>query len=455
MTLPIVLTATFMQLLDVTIVVVAVPALQHDLTATAGTVELVVTAYTLAYACVLIPAARLGDRYGYRRLFIVGMGAFVLGSALAGVAPTVAVLIAARVIQGIGSGALGPQVLSIIQTGLPTTQRSGAMSWYGAVMGTASLLGPLVGGLLLAADVAGLGWRMIFLVNLPIGLFALVGARRLPRHAGATERPVPILSAVLVMIGTALLIYPLSVGREFGWPWWTGVCLAAAGAALAGFLVGQCRGNRPLLDPELLRARVIRRGIALVFVFNAAVPSFTLLLMHYLQTARGVSPITAAVVSAPFAATAIVGARSAPRLARGFGAGILIAASLSLSGVTGTVALAVTSAAPLWALLPVLAVGGAMFGVFTASVFGIIITAVPESATGSASGLLPTAQQLGGTFGITLAGLCYFGIPASPATAFGHALIYETVVFLTAAALAGILYRSLEFPVPEKTLAGS
>lgn len=238
------------------------------------------------------------------------------------------------------------------------------------------------------------------------------------------------------MAGTALLIYPLAVRRDLGWPVWTAGCMAAAGVLLAGFVAAQARGHRPLLDPRVLRTPVIRGGLTMVFVFNAAVPSFTLLVMHYLQTGGGLRPIAAAVVSAPFAATAILGARVAPWFAGRYRAGALAGAALSLAVVMGTLALLVTTAAPLWTWLPILAVGGGMFGIFTASVFGIILATVPESAAGSVSGLLSTAQQLGGTVGITLAGLCYFAVPALPATAFGHTLIYETATFFAAAILA-------------------
>ncbi|NEW37886.1 MFS transporter [Nocardia cyriacigeorgica] len=424
--LPIVLTATFVQLLDVTIVQVALPVLQHELDTTGGVAQLVITGYTLPYACIMIPAARLGDRYGYRRMFIIGMGVFTLGSLAAGAAPTITMLIAARVLQGLGSGVLAPQVLSIIQTALPATRRPRAMGWYGSTMAIASLLGPIAGGLLLAVDAAGLGWRLLFVVNLPIGLFTLVRSRRIPITAGADQRPIPLLSAALIVAGAALLIYPLAVGHELGWPTWTAGCLTAAAGLLAGFVGTQVRGRRPLLDPRVLRARMVRRGLAAVFVFNAAVPSFTLLLMHYLQSSVGLRPLGAA----------ILGARSAPWFTHRYRASVLAGAASSLAAVMRTLALLVATAAPLGTWLPILAVGGGMFGIFTASVFGIILATAPESAAGSVSGLLPTAQQLGGTVGITLAGLCYFAVPALPATAFGHTLIYEAAILFAAAILA-------------------
>ena len=227
---------------------------------------------------------------------------------------------------------------------------------------------------------------------------------------------------------------------------WTAGCLAAAGGLLAGFVAAQARGHRPLLDPRVLRIRVIRRGLTVVFVFNAAAPSFTLLLMHYRQTGGGLRPVAAAVVSAPLAATAILGARLAPRFARRYQSGAMGRAALSLAVVMGTLALVVTTAASLWTRLPILAVGGGMFGIFTALVFGIILASVPESAAGSVSGLLPTAQQLSGTVGITLAGLCSFAVPALTATAFAHTLIYETATFFAAAFLALAIRTPPESP---------
>ncbi|WP_208025821.1 MFS transporter [Amycolatopsis acidicola] len=254
--LPVVLTATFMQLLDVTIAQVAIPSIRAGLHAGPGTLQLVLAGYTLAYACLLITAARLGDRFGYRRLFVLGLVVFTLASAACAAAPTASVLVAARVVQGAGSGLMAPQVFSIIQTALPASQRPRALSFLGATMGIASLSGPVLGALLLGLG----GWRLLFLVNVPVSLLALAGAGRLPKTRPPSAPKVDAPGAALAMAGLGLLVFPLSVGRELHWPLWTFGCFAAAVVLLLLFARSQARGREPLLHPSVLRDRRPVRG---------------------------------------------------------------------------------------------------------------------------------------------------------------------------------------------------
>lgn len=433
---PVVLIATFVQLLDVTIVQIAIPSIHRELGAGQGALELVLAGYTLAYACTLIPAARLGDRYGYRRLFIAGMTVFTVFSAACAVAPTAGVLVVARVAQGIGSGLMAPQVFSIIQIAVPHTRRPHAVSLLGATMGGASLVGPSLGGLLIGADLFGLGWRTIFLVNIPVGVVALVGSARIPGARAAGRPRIDGFGAVLIAIGLGLLIFPLAMGREFGWPIWTWLCLIAAGVIMAVFVRAQRRHSEPLLHPSVFRDPTARTAVLLVFVFNAGVPSFTYLLLLYLQSGAGYTPIAAALTGAPYAAAAVLGSRGAPRLARRLGVRLLTVATGLLALDMLIIAIVIGSTATRWLVLPLLAVGGASFGAFTASVFSLALARVRPEATGSASGLLPTAQQLGGSIGVTLAGLVYFAPAAGPTAAFGHAMIYQAGIFVLAAVVS-------------------
>ncbi|TDD16077.1 MFS transporter, partial [Nonomuraea diastatica] len=198
--MPVVLSATFVQLLNVTVAQVAAPSMQADLGAGPGAVQLILAGYTLAYACLLITAARLGDRYGYRRLFVAGTVVFAVGSAGCAAAQDATWLILARLVQGAGSGLVAPQVLSLIQVAVPAERRARAMSLYGATMGVASLAGPLVGGLLIGADLFGLGWRPVFLVTVPVALVSLAGAAVLPRTRGAGGQRVDGAGAVLTTV---------------------------------------------------------------------------------------------------------------------------------------------------------------------------------------------------------------------------------------------------------------
>lgn len=431
--LPAVLSATFVQLLNVTVAQVAAPAMQADLGAGPGAIQLVLAGYTLTYACLLITAARLGDRYGYRRLFVVGTVIFAAGSVACAAAPDAASLIVARLVQGAGSGLVAPQVLSIVQVAVPAARRARAMGLYGATMGVASLAGPLVGGLLIGADLFGLGWRPVFLVTVPVTLVSLAGATVLPRTRGAGGQRVDGVGAVLTTVGFGALVLPLALGREAGWPWWTWAGLAVAAAALGCFAATLRHRPDPLIHPSVLRDRTARWGVSLVFVFNAGVPSFTYLLFLHLQTALGYPAVSAALMSAPFAATAVLGSRVAPALSRRHGAAVLTVASLVLAGMAVALAPLIRTAAGRWTAVPVLAAGGAAFGLFTTSVFALVLAKVDGAAAGSVSGLLPTAQQLGGSIGVTAAGLAYFGLPGD---AFSHAMTYEGAVFVITALIS-------------------
>ncbi|MFE2889294.1 MFS transporter [Streptomyces sp. NPDC059272] len=434
--LPVVLSATFVQLLNVTVAQVAAPAIQAGLGASPGAVQLVLAGYTLTYACLLIPAARLGDRYGYRRLFVTGTVVFTAGSVAGACAPDTASLITARLVQGAGSGLVAPQVLSLIQATTPTTRQPRALGLYGATMAVASLAGPLTGGLVLSADLFGLGWRPVMLLTMPVALASLVGATALPRTRGADGLRVDKLGALLVTVGAGALILPLALGREAGWPWWTWAGFAVAVAALGHFVRSLPHRPDPLIHPAVLHHRPARRGTLLVFVFNTGVPSFTYLLFLHLQSAIGYSALASALTSAPFAAAAIVGSRAAPALTGRYGPMVLTVASLVLAGMCLALAPLVGSATGRQVALPVLAVGGAAFGAFTASVFTLVLADVHGPAAGSVSGLLPTAQQLGGSVGVTAAGLAYYAPAADKDTAFRHAMLYQIAAFTITALIS-------------------
>ncbi|MFJ8794479.1 MFS transporter [Streptomyces sp. NPDC102462] len=440
--LPVVLSATFVQLLNVTIAQIAAPAIQSALGAGPGAVQLVLAGYTLAYACLLITAARLGDRYGYRRLFVLGTAVFTAGSVACAAAPGAGWLIAARLVQGAGSGLVAPQVLSLIRTGVAPERRPRALALYGATMGVASLAGPLIGGLLIGADLFGLGWRAVFLVPVPVALASLAGADLLPRTRGTDGRRVDWAGAVLATTGFGALVLPCALGRQAGWPWWTWASFAVAAAALTCFTLTLPHRPDPLIDPSVLRERTARQGVLLVFVFNAGVPSFTYLLFLHLQSALGYPALSAALVSAPFAGAAVLGSQAAPALSRRLGPAVLTAAALVLAGMALALVPLIGTGPGRRAALPVLAAGGAAFGLFTAAVFALVLAGVRGAAAGSVSGLLPTAQQLGGSIGVTAAGLAYFGPADGAHTAFGHAMAYEAAVFVLTALIALRLRRT-------------
>jgi MFS family permease len=263
--LPVVLVGTFVAVLDFFIVNVALPSMQGDLHASNGAIEWVVAGYGLTSAAGLITAGRLGDRYGRRRMFSLGLALFTLASAACGVAPGAGALVAARLVQGLAASLMTPQVLSIIGVVYQGEERVKALSAFGMTMGLAAVGGQLIGGALVQADPAGLGWRTCFLINLPIGVAALALAPRLvPESRAERASGLDSVGTLLVTLGLLSVLFPLVEGRQHGWPEWTWVSLAVAPVLLGAFALHQRalrrRGGAPLLDLGLFRERSCGAG---------------------------------------------------------------------------------------------------------------------------------------------------------------------------------------------------
>lgn len=234
----VVLAAGFMDLLDVTIVNVAVPSIQRDLNAAYSQIEWIIAAYVLSFAAVLITGGRLGDIYGRKRLFLLGMAGFTLASLACGLATSPGLLIGSRFVQGAMAGLMVPQILAIIRVTFPKHERAKAIAVYSGVGGSASAVGLSLGGLLVQGNLFGLEWRPIFLVNVPVGIFALAAAAVVMRDSRAPHAPrLDIVGMVLSVSAILLLIYPLTEGRRLDWPAWTFVMIGAAAAVFAAFLV--------------------------------------------------------------------------------------------------------------------------------------------------------------------------------------------------------------------------
>ena len=283
--LAILLLASFMNLVDVTIVNVALPSMQANLGANSSQIEWVVAAYVLSFALFLLPFGRLGDIFGRRRMFLAGVAAFTVGSALCGLAPSIETLIGARVLQGIAGALMIPQVLSIVQVMFPPKERGLAFSFFGLTAGLASVAGPIAGGLLISANLWGLDWRPIFLVNIPLGILAVAAALRLvPRitpHPGLTNDFVGI-----AIFGLSILavVFPLVEGRTYGWPLWAFGLIAAGLAGLVLFYFWEKRRDRAglteLLPVPLLENRNFVVGTLMTLVFFSGVPGLFMMSGH-------------------------------------------------------------------------------------------------------------------------------------------------------------------------------
>ncbi|GAY08132.1 MFS transporter [Pseudonocardia sp. N23] len=440
--LVVVLVAEIMDLLDATVVGIAAPSIQRELGGGATTIQWIAAGYTLAYAVGLVTGGRLGDLYGRRRIFLVGLTGFVVFSALCGLAPTPGVLIACRVLQGLAGAILIPQGFGIVKSTFPPKELGAAFGAFGPAMGLAAVGGPILAGGLIAWDLGGAGWRTVFLVNVPIGLACLALALRvLPESRGErTARPDP-LGTALVTAGLLLLVFPLVQGRELGWPAWTYVMMAAAVPVLGVFAWHQVRrartGRSPLVEPALFRARAFSGGMAVGLVFFAGMTGLFLVLGLYLQLGPGFTPLRAGLVLAPWALGVAVGATlSGTWLGRRFGRPVLQGGAVVMAaGIAGIVlTLHVAPPSTGWELAPALLVSGIGMGLFIAPFFDIVLAGVTLPMVGSASGVLNADQQLGSAIGVAVLGTVFF----STATTRGMGPAFEVVLWVTAAmVLAG------------------
>ena len=341
--LPVVLLAMFMAGFDIWVVNVAAPSLQRDLHVSDAALQLIVGGYAFMYASGMVTGGRLGDLLGYRRLFMVGVASFAVASLLCGLAQSPAQLVVARLLQGLTGAAMVPQVLALITATFPVRERSRALAWFGVTMGLAFVSGQILGGLLLQADVLGLGWRAIFLVNVPVGAATLVAAALVVPHARGRRRPrLDPAGALGVSASVALALVPLTLGHDEGWPAWTWLCLAACLPVLALTLAWERRltrrGGEPLLDLTLFRDRAFSAGTAVNFALVFFFGSFMFVLTLLLQAGLSQSPLRAGLEAGPLALTFTTMSILGPRLAARLGPwSITLGAGLDVLGTIGLV----------------------------------------------------------------------------------------------------------------------
>ena len=417
-----VLTAAFMVLLDISIVAVAIPAIRSNLAATNSDIQFVVAGYGLAYALVLITGGRLGDIYGRKRLFMIGMGGFVLASLLCGLAQSAVMLDISRVVQGLVAALMFPQVLSIIQVTFPQHERARAFGTLGAVIGVATITGPLVGGAIIRDDITGGSWRWIFLVNLPIGIASLVATARVLRESRAPQaRRLDLVGVAIASVGLFLLVYPLVEGQDAGWPAWTYICLGLSPLVLAVFVLYERRLPQhrfPLVQLSLFSIPSFRIGVMISGLFLAGVPAFFFIFSLTLQAGLGFSALHAGLTTMPWSVGAAVASVLSVRLAPRFGKWtIVLGGALLTLGVTGIIlTLQVRgTAVSTYDLIPSFLVAGLGMGSVVAPLLNIILAGVPGRDAGSASGVLTTFQQLGGAVGVAIVGVVFFGLLSSRA----------------------------------------
>lgn len=430
------LVALFMDLMDITIVNVALPAIQQTLDASPQHLEWIVSGYLLALAALLITGGRLGDVFGRRRVFLIGVIGFTAASLLAGLASSGAGLVGFRAVQGVFAGVMVPQVLSIIQALFPPHQRAAVYGITGAVTGLAAVAGPLVGGALITSDVFGLGWRTIFMMNVPIGIaLATCALILIPETKSAHPLRLDVPGVLLAMTGILALVYPLVEGHELGWPPWTFALMLMSPVLFAIFIKHQRRrsgaNQAPLLPMELFRDRGFSAGLVTQLTFQAGVASYFLILTLYLQSGLGFSAWQAGLSVLPFSLGAVIGSGMAVPLTAKLGKYLVFTGAMLQTAGVGWSIIVVSSQGntlvPPDFILP-MGLAGLGLGLLVVPLLDVALATVPVDDAGSASGALNTVQQVGAALGIAVIGLVFFGTIGSD---FDPASIREA--FLSAA----------------------
>ncbi|MDT0507303.1 MFS transporter [Novosphingobium sp. MMS21-SN21R] len=455
------ITALVLEIVDVTIINTALPAMQTDFAARGqdlggGAAQWIAAGYSLAFGLLLLLGGRLGDLFGGRAMFLLGVSGFTLASAMCGLAISPETLIAARVAQGASGAIMAPQVMAVIQILYDPVERIGRLAWFGVIGGLAGILGPILGGLLIAADVAGLGWRSVFLINLPIGLAALAaGWRYLPREVAHKGGRIDLIGTLAFGAALAAMLFPLVRGEHAGFD---GVSIAILAAspllmwAAWRSLVRRARTGGPVIfPPELGANRLFRTAASISLVFSAANTGFLFVFAHALQARLGYSPLQTGLVHIPFSAGVMIGMGFLGRryLAKA-GKWVMVCAAVALLIADGAALGWIAAGGPgLPLLIPALLLAGIGMGTLSGPATPVALARVDRAHAGAASGILKTVMQMGGAFGIALIGSAYFSLNG-PVAASGpdgmFAAIAVIEVLLTVCLLLALSLPAQIFP---------
>lgn len=425
--LTIVALAFVMDLLDNTIVNIAIPSIRENLGASYATIQWLIAGYALSFAVLLITGGRMGDVFGYKKLFMWGVGGFTLASLLSGLAWNSEVLIGARLLQGGMAALMVPQVMSLMQVMFKPSERGGVMGIFGALAGVAASLGPVIGGILIHFNIAGLDWRPIFLINVPVGIFALfMAAKYLPDGKSPHPLKLDLVGTLLVVASMFLVVFPLIEGRDYDWPLWCFAMMAAAIPVLGLFIwwqgVKDKKDGSPLVVPALMKTRTFVTGLIVNVIFEGAMIGFFLPFTLILQVGLGYEVIEAALTGIPTAigisvVMAVFGQKLIPKLGRY----TMTLGTVVMAMGLGLIYLFVNwhglDTTP-WEFIPGLLVTGAGMALIMSPMFSVVLTDVDSKHAGSASGVLNAVQQLGGAVGTALIGVFFFGqlVTSAPAS---------------------------------------
>jgi MFS family permease len=436
----------FMAILDVTIVNVAVPTIHLDLHASGAALQLVVAGYTISYAVLLITGARLGDRLGHRRVFLLGLGIFTVASLACGLATSTGTLIGFRLVQGAGAALMVPQVLSLIQRLFTGAARARAFGLYAAVIAGAAVIGQVAGGALVGANLGGTGWRPVFLVNVPIGVVLTIAARRLlPADRGEPGRGFDLAGVSTLAAAVLLFVVPLVLGHEEHWPVWGWVSLGASAVLFGAFALVERRAASPLVPGRVITAPGMLAALGAIFGIMAAYAGFLLTQTLHLQGGLGYSPLRAGLTFLPGAASFAIASLNWRRLpAAWHGRMVPVAILLSAAGFV-LLGLAVRNGhtlSPLfWVAMPCYGFG---FGTAFSPLLTLALRHVPAADAADASGMVATMTQLAVVVGVATFGTLYLSlVPGTPSgRAFAVTCACLVGVSVLAAVSAAVLPRA-------------
>jgi len=450
--LAIVVAAQFMFGVDAFVVNVAIPTIASELHASTAEIESVIAIYLIAYATLIVTGGRLGDIYGTKGVFLAGVLGFTLTSLWCGLAQSGPELIVARLAQGATAALMVPQVLATLHLLFADHARSRAFGIYGIALGLAGAAGFALGGILVSLDLAGVGWRAVFFVNIPFGIVILAAAAKImpsvPRRAG-TRLDVP--GAIVLFLGLLCLIGPLLFGHDFDWSPIVWLAMAAGVVIIAGFVklerLVESRGGMPLIDLTLLSDKAFMRGLGAAFFFFFANLSFYLVLTMYMQTALRIPPVKAGLVFVPLALTFVIASRLSGVRARHRGTLVLIeGCAVQMAGLAAlALAVAFIESPTALMLALILTIFGYGQGLVMAPLSGAVLSSVKPASAGSGSGMYGTTTQVANAAGVAAIGAVFFAIQTahSARSALFVAMVLFALSIVTSVALLSWMRRAV------------
>ncbi|MEO7656667.1 MAG: MFS transporter [Sphingomicrobium sp.] len=407
--------ALVLEIVDLTIVNTALPVIQRDFGGNAAYAQWIVAGYSLSFAMLLVLGGRLGDLYGCRAMFLIGVSGFTIASIACGAAHGPQQLVAARILQGAAGAIMAPQVLAMMQLLYTPVERISRLAWFGVIGGLAAIAGPIIGGALIAADLFGLGWRTIFLINGPVGLGAVVAATLyLPRAGQSARSRIDLIGTVTFGLALATMLIPLIRGERLAWHWASIVSFAAA-VVLTYFgwkaLKRRKAAGKPIIfDPALMSIPIFRQALIIAVCFSAANTGFLFIFAYGLQRQLGFSSLKTGLIHLPFGAGVMFGIAFIGRRFLARGGKLILTLGATIMAIASTLAISwiVIGGPGLGLLLPMLVVAGIGMGMMSGPIPPITVARIDRADAGAASGILKTVQQSGAAIGVALAGTAYF-----------------------------------------------